>query len=538
MNLKEIILNKEKNINKDNNTKRKADTFRGNKKNENNINIIINERKKTVSKEKKGKKYFNSGLNNININNIKNIHYININRIKANIVMKTVDSENNNKILKKIEQFSKRRKDKSNSNSKNKLKNSQKIKNINIKKNKEGKDIFINLNYFKIKNNFSRAKKIKLEIKNNIKRNKTKIEDLNKDINISLNYNGGQSQNIFISENNKILNYNDKPKLHNKIRANKFYVRKLPTTGNFTNKNNNIKKQITKEKRKDNNYNYISLIKNTKNCPISHLLNNLKFSKIRQNKFIMISDSNSRSKTSSNSTTKSKKNSYKNKNQKNGFFIFNTSRNYKKDIKTKNKENKLNNLTLEKLMDLKNKNYTNTIFNKNIEFTLRQKKGKKLNQINYISTYINKKNNNIQRNYTTNIEYPKMKEKMNLSTKNDKSVSLASFFKNNEKIRKNELNLNKNMKIKLPKKNSNNKIIKKIKYSLNIKVKSKEKSKQNILENFSNTLNSINSIDANSRIINDISNIKINHKTRSNNNIKQKAINSNKSNSKNKKKLE
>ena len=566
--LKEILLNqqekKKKSITYRENKKELNINNEANKKSNNNITESNKKKNKTISKDKNKKKYYNSGINNININNIKNIHYININNIKSNILMKTFGTEGNNKLLNKIAQISKSKKEMNDSNSKNKTKKSQKIKNINIYKNKKEKDIFINLNYFKIKKNFSRA----IDIKNNLKKNKTIIEDSNKDINISECNN--KNINNFTFENNKKMNSNNKANLNKKIIRNKIFIDKLPTYTNFIHK---LKYDYnrTQKMMKEKGNNYCSFLiknrmKNLRIDSIEQLLNNLKSSRIKHFKYIMVSDSNSRSKSSSHSRTKH--NSSREKNQKSGIFIFN-SRNYNKKSPTKIKEKKLNNLTLEKLgINLRKKNNNkipskekDSLFKKQLKFKLKQnkvkedlskpknisasnciknindnfsnnnndtnnnKKKNKLIPINYINIYLNNKYKNMIRNQTINLEYNKIKgnNKMNLSTKIDKNLSFATFIRNSKR-KKNEINLNKNLKEKINKKNSNNKTSKKIKFSLNIKEK--------LRDNISYTINNINTIDDYSREINDISNSKISCKKISNNNINSKIKKSNQNNNK------
>ena len=346
--LKEMISSKEENI-------KRPQTYRQ-KINESIINLFMNEfskkninsRKKikNKSKEKKGKKIFISG---ININNMKNIHHININNIKSNCLTKNFEAEKINKLAKQI---SKNKKEISISNSKNNMKNSN---NMNI----HGKNIFINLNYFKERKNFFTGyKKIKLDIKNNFKNNKTIVEDSSRDININISNN--INRNTFTFENSKIKNHKNKTNLNKKIFINKLFLNKLPTQANFIDKiqnNNNLKiHQITKEKGKDN---YISFLikkrmKNMKIGSISQLLNNLKTSRIRTNKFNIYSNTNSKSKSSSNSRTKSKCNTSKEKKRQEGILIFNTSRNYKKENSTKKNAKLLKNITNEKLIDSKN----------------------------------------------------------------------------------------------------------------------------------------------------------------------------------------
>lgn len=577
--LKEILLNQKE---KDKNKKQSV-TYRENKKDlnintemnkksNNNINGSNRKKNKTISKEKKKKKYYNLGINNININNIKNIHYININSIKSNILMKTFDKDGNNKLFKKIAQISKSNKEINDSNSKNMIKNSQRIKNINFYNKKVEKDIFINLNYFKIKKNFSRA----IDIKNNIKKNKTTIEEPNKEINISINNN--KNINTFTLENNKKINYNYKTNLNKKYNRNTFFINKLPTYSNFVNKlkyDNNLIRKMMKEKGKENYYSFLikNRMKNLRIDSIEQLLNNLKSSRIKQSKYIMVSESNSRSKSGSNSKTKCL--SSREKNQKNGFLFLN-SRNYTKKSPKKIKENKLNNLTFEKLgIDLKKKNNNkvpskekDSLLKKKLKFKIKQKKlkedlskpkhisasncikiindsvsnnninhKKKINKILPIN-YLNRKTKNMIRNQTINLEQSKIKgnNKMNLSTKTNKNLSFAAFLRTNER-KKNETNVDKNLKEKINKKNLNNKTNQKVKFSLNLKEKSRDNNKQSLLDNISYTINNIKTIDDFSREINDISNSKISSKKKSNNNVKGKLNKINQNNNKIHKKI-
>ena len=559
--LKEMIEQQKENIDK----KKMPGTFRDEKKC-GNFNLYRNIKKdncikknKTISKEKvkdNNKKFFTSEVNNINVNNIKNIHYININNIKANILMKAFNTENNNKFIKKIAKISRSKKEISNSNSKNKMKNSQKLNlnGVQYPNSKEGKDICINLNYYKNKKNSSRAKKVKFDLKNNIKSNRTMFDDSNKDMSINI---------INKNSNQQILSYKNKNGLINKNIRNKLHLAKLPTYGNFINQfkiNNNTKKQ-----EKDS---YLSFLIKYKMS--NQLLNNLKASKVRQNKFI-ISNSNIKSKSSSNSRTKS--NSIRNTQQQKGYLIFNSSRNYnKKNSMKKNIEKKIFNLTQQKIAELKNDmKQKNKIQNKSLSKKLDLKinyklkkdssnpknislnskslyltdkyKNRKIKQINYGNIITIKKKNNIYRNNTTNLDCHKNKENnnyTNISIKNDKSISFAFLLKNKEKnnSKNKEINSNKNIKDYLIKKNLNIQIKKKIQNKLNLRSKLKEYNKMHFLDNVSNTLNNLNTIDNYSRDINEISS---NNLIRSNktkiSEINTNILKSNKSNHKIKKKI-
>ena len=559
--LKEMIEQQKENIDK----KKMPGTFRDEKKC-GNFNLYRNIKKdncikknKTISKEKvknNNKKFFTSEVNNINVNNIKNIHYININNIKANILMKAFNTENNNKYIKKIAKISRSKKEISNSNSKNKMKNSQKLNlnGVQYPNSKEGKDICINLNYYKNKKNSSRAKKVKFDLKNNIKSNRTMFDDSNKDMSINI---------INKNSNQQILSYKNKNGLINKNIRNKLHLAKLPTYGNFINQfkiNNNTKKQ-----EKDS---YLSFLIKYKMS--NQLLNNLKASKVRQNKFI-ISNSNIKSKSSSNSRTKS--NSIRNTQQQKGYLIFNSSRNYnKKNSMKKNIEKKIFNLTQQKIAELKNgtkqKNkIQNKVLSKKLDLKINYKlkkdssnpknislnskslyltdkyKNRKIKQINYGNIITIKKKNNIYRNNTTNLDCHKNKENnnyTNISIKNDKSISFAFLLKNKEKnnSKNKEINSNKNIKDYLIKKNLNIQIKKKIQNKLKLRSKLREYNKMHFLDNVSNTLNNLNTIDNYSRDINEISS---NNLIRSNktkiSEINTNILKSNKSNHKIKKKI-
>jgi len=549
--LKEITLLQKEKSSKIINNKKIPDTFREKKKNNEmyfrniNKNIII-KKNKTISKDKtKDKKnYFNSEFNNINVNTIKNIHYININNIKANILMKTFNTENNQK------------------NSKNKMKISQIIANKVCPNSKEGKDIFINLNYYKNNKNLSKTKKKKLDLKNNIKSNKTMLDDSNKDISI----------NNINNNNHQILSYNNKSGLGNKNIRNKLHITKLPTYGNFINKikiNNNIKKQQTIKDKE----NYISFllknkIKKLKIDSCNQLLNNLKSSKIRQNKFNIISDSNLKSISSS--TSRAKSNSIREQKKQNGFLFLNSSRNYnKKNFIKKNKDKQICNLTQLKISELKNSKNKNckiqkkeqskkletkinikmkkdssiskniSLNTKSLYFTDKYPK-RKLNKINYGNILMLEKKNNIYRNNTIHSDRHKINESnsyMNLSIKNTKSINFAFLLKNKEQNKKTELNKNKSNKENLINRNLNAQIKKKIRNKINLRSKLKDYNKLNILDNISNT---INAIDNQSREINDISNnhlIKSNRSKISETNNNNNILSSNQSNRKNKKKI-
>ena len=537
--LKEMISLKEENTKKSDNYKQKVNNSIINifRKEFNKRNINSRKKIKNKSKEKKGQKYF---ISKININNIKNIHYININNIKSNILAKTFDYEKNNKLY---SQVPKNKKEISNSNSKNKMKNSQ---NMNIHR----KNIFINLNYFNNKKNFSRQKKIKLDIKNKFKNNKTIIEDSAKDINISMSNN--INRNNFTFENSKIMN--NKTKVNKKIFMNKLLLSKLPTYNNYISRlqsNNNFERE--KEKRKDNYFPFL-FKKRMKKLEIGSIsqLNNLKTSRPRRKKFNMYSNTNSKSKANSNSVSRSKCNNSKENKRKRGFFITNKSRNYLNENSTKNSK-LLKNITNENLNDSKNlRNITlfkdkNALFKGKIKFKLAKKKstkesskhknipknidnkkGFKMKQLNNLNSFINKNNKNIiQRNNTSNFGNKKIYEnkKIDLSIKNDKSINISIFLKNIELK-------NKDLKGKQHKKNLNNKIKDNIQYSFNTNEKFKEKINQNILENNSNTIsnsiNNINTFETYSREINDISNPIKSSKIKNNICLKKNAIQSNK----------
>jgi len=577
--LKEIISRKEKEKNHDENkiTNKAFETFHERKKidinlnikNNNDLNNINKESKKKNkidSKEKPTKKNFNSGINNININNIKNIHYININNIKTNFLMKAFETENNHKFIKKIKKLSKSRKDISKSNSKNKLKKSQKFKNLNSRKTKDEKDICINLNYYKNKKNISKAKKINLDIKNNFKNNKTLLEESIKDMSISSknNLNNKYNRNTLTLENknHQILSYNTKNNLKNKNIRNKLYLAKLPTYGNFISKqkiSNSIKKsQLLKDKEKDS---YISFIlkdkmKKMKIDPYNQLLNNLKSLRIRKKRYVGISESNSKSKSSSNSRAKSKSRTNRDKFKQNGFFTFNSSRNYnKKPLTKKSIENKFCNLTLEKLLNIKkfNKALSKEKQNKSLKESSKSKhastnnykiyiqdncnknksKHIKIKPINYINIFIKNNKKNIYRNNTTNLEYPKINinnSNINLSTKIEKSFNYANSINN----KKNELNMNKNLKENLFSKGLNYKIKQKIKNKINIRKKLNELNKPNNADNISNTINTLDTL---SRDIIDISNLKVSNKTK-NSKLNYNIIKTNQSNNKITKKIQ
>ena len=538
--LKEMISLKEENTKKSDNYKQKVNNSIINifRKEFNKRNINSRKKIKNKSKEKKGQKYF---ISKININNIKNIHYININNIKSNILAKTFDYEKNNKLY---SQVPKNKKEISNSNSKNKMKNSQ---NMNIHR----KNIFINLNYFNNKKNFSRQKKIKLDIKNKFKNNKTIIEDSAKDINISMSNN--INRNNFTFENSKIMN--NKTKVNKKIFMNKLLLSKLPTYNNYISRlqsNNNF--ETAKEKRKDNYFPFLfkKRMKKLEIGSIYQLLNNFKTSKPRRKKFNMYPNTNSKSKASSNSVSRSKCNNSKENKRKRGFFITNKSRNYLNENSTKNSK-LLKNITNENLNDSKNlRNITlfkdkNALFkgkskfklakkkstkesskHKNIPKNIDNKKGFKMKQLNNLNSFINKNNKNIiQRNNTSNFGNKKIYEnkKIDLSIKNDKSINISIFLKNIELK-------NKDLKGKQHKKNLNNKIKDNIQYSFNTNEKFKEKINQNILENNSNTIsnsiNNINTFETYSREINDISNPIKSSKIKNNICLKKNAIQSNK----------
>ena len=592
LSLKEIIEQKEekKEEKKEENINLiKLNTYREKKRIESNINQNINEsnkenkkikinikkKNKTVSKEKsKHKKKDNFGINNININNIKNIHYININNIKTNFLIKSLKTEKNNN--KKIEHFSKCSKEKSNSKSKSKKNNSQNKEKLNFSKTKERKELYTD--YYNNKKFLSKPIKIHVGLKNNIKNNKTIVNNLKKDFNISMNnnFNNINSDLTLQSYNNLKFSDNIRNELRNENIRKKLLLSNILTYGNFNSKSNltnQTKKEKTKKfKEKEKHFPCI-LKKKIRNINIDHisqLLNNIKTSRKRENNFMKIFDTNPKS--SSNSRTQSKSNTSRVKSWKKDFLIFNSSRNYnkkcslkkiwkkqifnlthekspgKKNMKNNNKaskdKQKKSNLNIKHeksnqdssnfniIFSNKNSRYSN-IINNNKKNNQKITKTQQINNLNINNFQKNKKN---QRNNIFDAEHKKIKSSsnMNISIKNDKSFNFSNILKYKEKNKKNELILNKNTRDKISKKNPNmNNNKKGINYKLNIKNKLKDYSKYNNIENISN-INSTNTIDTFSKDISDISYLRMPNKAKIN---KTRENKSNKIDNKNKKKI-
>ena len=359
------------------------------KERENNSKNDKKKKNKTISKEK------HQGLNNIQINNIKNFHLINIADIKANLLLKTCDSNNSkNKLYKKITQISKNRKECSNSNSKKK---GNKLNKININKMKEAEfRNYMNLQHIKKNTPSSKKKKVKKkkekekEKVNRVKDNKICLGDLNsyqinKDFSVSMNNN--ENRNNSITTDKKILNKgnflynglninnNDRFIMNYKIKLkkakningddmglHKLYLHQIKN-GELIKQKNNSRKKFIKE------YDNIPKKCNLKleSIPkICKLLNSFRTSRTGQSRYIISSVSNSQSKsksrtggthTSNSSNSKSKSNSIKDKLKRESFLIFRTSRNNYSKTKSGNKniENNYSNLTHEKLSNLKSK---------------------------------------------------------------------------------------------------------------------------------------------------------------------------------------
>ena len=517
--LKMFIINSKKIDNKDKEHKNNKEeikidyieakeNIKQNINNENNEKINfkkINKRKnKTTSKEK------NSNINNIYINNIKNIHYIN--NIKTNILMKTCDNVNNGiKIFTKIVEFSKTRKDGSNSNSKNKR--NTKLNTININKMTLGQfRKYMNLQIKKNTNN-SRSRKFKKEKLNKIKNNQTMLGDsnqINKDFNLSINNKENKNNSIaidkntnkkgiFLSKNLNKINYQDRFNNNIKFKKSKnlkvtlglkqLYFNQLKNNKSIKHKNNNIRAKSIKENcsmaNKKNSYNFESFPK------MAYLFNDFRTSRFNKNKYILNSVSNSRSKsktrgtrTSNSSNSKSKSNSIKDRVKQKNIFAFNSSRNNYSKNKSGNKqiENKFTNLTLEKFSNLKSRKSNNTKINlkeknnfiQNKNFDLNNNNNK-LNNKGASSSKSKKKvfsktkisNNNLFyffQNFKTSKEQHKLKKK--IKSKNDMHILIndnnniiprhSTNILDNKSL--NEKNINKNLKQKQNQINSNKNI--------------------------------------------------------------------------------
>ena len=390
---KESEINKENilNINKENKSKESKSKETENNRRDNNSKNDKNKKNKTISKEK------HQGLNNIQINNIKNIHLINITDIKTNLLVKTCDSNNSKiKLYKKITQLSKNRKEGSNSNSKKK---GNKLNTININKMKEGQfRNYMNLQHIKKNTTSSKKKKIKKEKENRVKNNKTCVGELNsnqinKDFNISMNNNENRNNSITsdkkminkgnflyngININNHdklIMNYKIKLKKTNNFNVDNMVLHKLYLyqikNGELIKQKSNSRKKFMKELDnipKKNNLKLESIPK------MSQLLNDFRTSRTGQNRYIISSVSNSQSKsksksrtggthTSNSSNSKSKSNSIRDRLKRESFLAFKSSRNNYNKSKSGNKniESNYTNLTQERLSNLKSKKLAHTL---------------------------------------------------------------------------------------------------------------------------------------------------------------------------------
>ena len=471
-----IIFNKE-NKSKERKSSKNKDIEYSSK--ENNFKKLSKKKNKTLSKDK------NNAINNVHINNIKNIHYININNVKNNILMKTIDSDNNKiKLYKKITQFTKVKKE--DSNSKNKTNN--KLNTFNFNKMKEGQfRNYMNLQHIKKSNTNSKTKKVKKEKKNRVKNNKTMVGEysnfnqINKDFNISLNNNDNKNNSITTDRKLikkgifliKSLNSNNQDKFifNNKIKIKKnknfnaemgiklkqFYLSQIKNAEIIRQKNNSRKKSSKENDKshKDNNLK-IELIPK-----MVRLLNEFKTSRPRQNKYIMNSVSNSQSKSksktggthtsnSSNSKSKSKSNSIRDRLKKESFFVFRSSRNNYTKSKSgyKNIEKIYTNLTQEKL--LSNLKSIQIAYNLNKDKNHHTQNKYELNQKNImnkkgnikgtnskskkkiLSKQKNNSNNNYYykiQNFRTSIEHHKLKKR--IKTKNYMNIVINDSNNNN-----------------------------------------------------------------------------------------------------------
>ena len=415
---KESEINKENivNIYKENKSKESKSKETENNRKENNSKNDKKKKNKTISKEK------HHGLNNIQINNIKNIVITNITDIRTNLLMKNYDSNNSKiKLYKKITQLSKNRKEGSSSNSKKK---GHKFNTININKMKEGQfRNYMNLQHIKKSINSSKKKKVKKEKVNRVKNNKTCLGDLNsnqinKDFNISINNNENRNNSIVadkkmlskgnflynamnINNNNKyIMNYKIKLKKTKNIKGDDMGLHKLNL---YQIKNRELIKQKSNSRKKYmKDYgivpkkNYLKLESIPKKL---QLLNGFGTSRTGQTRYIISSASNSQSKsksrtggnhTSNSSNSKSQSNSIRDKLKRESFLAFKSSRNNYSKSRSGNKkrENNYINLTQEKLSNLKSKNIAHTLCRDKI-FLLQNKN--ELNQRNSLNKRCNTK---------------------------------------------------------------------------------------------------------------------------------------------------
>jgi 5'-AMP-activated protein kinase catalytic alpha subunit len=416
-------------------------------KGKNNLRAIKKQTNRTVSNDKDK----NNKISKIMINNIKNIHYININDTQANFLMKTCDRNNSKiKFFKKIVQISKTRMLNSNSKNRNSVKfkkaNINKVKNVqflnyikfnttgsknktNSKNKNTKKDITRKTNITNAQESTTKCRELKLNMNNIDLRNTSSISIEKKPIN---------------KENNVVSKI-----LYNNINNNnkKFVQNKKKIYFNI----NNIEKSSLLNNSKIKNPNKGYKIEQT--GKIHNFMDGITTTRIRQNKFKInvISKSKSKKKknnTHSNPKTKPKSISLK-KNNKN---ILSSSRNkQKKMYNVKNKGNQLSNVIQERNIYLKgintkdfNHNKTSILSNKNIKinaknllklrvFNTSENNNKNLNKIKLKNKSKSNKNNKIileRRNKP--IEY--INNSIEYSQNNNKSIKNVS-----KKVNKNIL---------------------------------------------------------------------------------------------------
>ena len=422
-------------------------------KGKNNLRAIKKQTNRTVSNDKDK----NNKISKIMINNIKNIHYININDTQANFLMKTCDRNNSKiKFIKKIVQISKTRMLNSNSKNRNSVKfkkaNINKVKNVqflnyikfnttgsknktNSKNKNTKKDITRKTNITNAQESTTKCRELKLNMNNIDLRNTSSISIEKKPIN---------------KENNVVSKI-----LYNNINNNKKFVQnKKKIYFNI----NNIEKSSLLNNSKIKNPNKGYKIEQT--GKIHNFMDGITTTRIRQNKFKInvISKSKSKKKknnTHSNPKTKPKSISLK-KNNKN---ILSSSRNkQKKMYNVKNKGNQLSNVIQERNIYLKgintkdfNHNKTSILSNKNI----------KINSKNLLKLRVFNTSENNNKNLNKIINHFKLKNKSK-SNKNDKIIlemrnkpieyinnSIEYSQNNNKSIKNVSKKVNKNILIKI-----------------------------------------------------------------------------------------
>ena len=382
-----------------------------NLKEEKNMKVLNKKKNRTVSNDKSK----HSKINKIQINNIKNIHYININDIKANILMKTCDKEYNKiKFFKKIVQITKSRKDNS--------KNKRDIQIVKPEMHKLKEVHFIN--YIKFKNSIRNKRDSKEKISrkdNNKKNNITVVQEPISNNRTSINncdYKESNSLSIekrLINKENKALSKilkNKNIQIHDDLaKKSTIFIQNIKCLkkSNITKRNNNSKNNYSKNEIK---FDLLSKMTN--------IFNGVRTSRIRPNMINSVSNSKIKSKNDRKTrSSSSNSNSGNNILQKEKLSIFKTSRN-----------------------------------NNNIKYNLRKNVNKTIKTSNFTQEKnINKTDKTMIQNKITNnnskVVYQRNTEKLGKDSQKFRKAYASEQHRNiTKKTKKNKINLNKKLKLR------------------------------------------------------------------------------------------